>query len=88
MKSLSLVLLLALCSAPACSHFTARGRMDRAYARQMKHVRVARERRMSRMRHELAKMPKPQQMPLSEPQISTQTSEGPQSVTSASSSSQ
>jgi hypothetical protein len=52
----SLVLLFALIT-PACSHFTQSGRMDRAYARHMKEVRIAREQRRARLLREISKPP-------------------------------
>jgi len=44
MKTLCLVLLLGL-SVPGCSRFTTAGRIDRAYYKQLKQVRAAREKR-------------------------------------------
>ena len=48
MKTLCLVLLLAL-SVPGCSRFTKTGRIDRAYYKQLKQVKVAREKRREQM---------------------------------------
>ncbi len=59
MRPLCLALLLALCL-PGCSRFTASGRMDRAYYKQLKQVKVAREkRRKNLIAHQRAQMPKP-----------------------------
>ncbi|HSV63643.1 MAG TPA: hypothetical protein VLH83_09895 [Chthoniobacterales bacterium] len=56
MKSLSLVLLLALCM-PGCM-FSKSARMDRAYYKQLKQVRVAREKRREQLiQHQRAEMP-------------------------------
>jgi hypothetical protein len=55
MKSLCLVLLLGL-SMPGCSRFTKSGRMDRAYYKQIKQAKVARERR-SKLIQKRAEMP-------------------------------
>jgi hypothetical protein len=57
----SLVLLLALITS-ACSHFTASGRLDRAYAKQMKQVkqmRFARAQQRAHLFREAAKLPPP-----------------------------
>jgi len=59
MKSLALLLALIL---PACSHFTQSGRIDRAYAKHMKHVkqlRLAREQQRAHAFREAAKLPPP-----------------------------
>jgi hypothetical protein len=53
-----LILLFALLL-PACSHFTERGRLDRAYYKHMKDVRVAREQRRACLMHDVARMPSP-----------------------------
>jgi hypothetical protein len=56
MKSLSLVLLVAL-SMPGCM-FSKSARMDRAYYKQVKQVRVAREKRRKQIiQHQRAEMP-------------------------------
>ena len=82
LKALCFVLLLAMSvSLPACSHFTASGRMDRAYYKHMKKIRVARERRRARMAKEIAKMPKPNATP-EMPLMTTTTMEGPAAVPS------
>jgi hypothetical protein len=63
MKSLCVVLLLAM-SLPACSRFTKTGRMDRAYYKQMKQVKVAREKRRKQLIHQQsAKIPSPDAPP-------------------------
>jgi hypothetical protein len=48
MKSLCVVLLLGLC-VPGCSMFTKSGRMDRAYYKQLKQVKVARVKQRKRV---------------------------------------
>jgi hypothetical protein len=73
MKSLCLVLLVAM-SVPGCSRFTKTGRMDRAYYKQMKQVKVAREKhRKMLVEHQRAQMPPPQNSPPSLPQTTVQT---------------
>lgn len=62
MKSLCLVLLLGL-SMPGCSMFTKSGRMDRAYYKQLKQVKVARERRRKQTIQKQAKIPKENTLP-------------------------
>ena len=57
MKSLCLVLLVAF-AMPGCSRFTESGRMDRAYYKQLKEVKVAREKRRKQLiEHQRAEMP-------------------------------
>jgi len=57
MKSLCLVLLVAF-AMPACSRFTSSGRMDRAYYKQLKEVKVAREKRRKQLiQHQRAETP-------------------------------
>jgi hypothetical protein len=57
MKMLSLVLVMAV-SLPGCSMFTKSGRMDRAYYKQLKQVKAAREkRRKNLIQHQRAEMP-------------------------------
>ncbi|HEV2843176.1 MAG TPA: hypothetical protein VGW39_17785 [Chthoniobacterales bacterium] len=48
MKSLCLILLLALCT-PACSNFTAGGRQERAYAKYQKKLKAPRESRLAKL---------------------------------------
>jgi hypothetical protein len=62
MKSLCVVLLLGLCM-PGCSMFTKSGRMDRAYYKQLKQVRVAREKQRKRVIEKQAKVPKQDSLP-------------------------
>lgn len=78
MKPLCLILLLAVSATPACSRFTAGGRQDRAYAAHFKKLRVDRERRLVRLRQDVAKMPAPPAPVPSEPR--EMISEGPQAV--------
>ena len=69
-----LILLFALLL-PACSHFTESGRLDRAYYKHMKDVRVAHEQRRARLMRDLARMPSP-----TTPPALLATPEGPLSV--------
>ncbi len=62
MKSLCVVLLLALCM-PGCSRFTKSGRMDRAYYKQLKQVKVARAKRRKETIQKQAKIPKENTLP-------------------------
>lgn len=95
MKSICLILFLALSSMPACSHFSAGGRQDRTYAKHLKKMRVDRTyakhlRKMKaqrdRQRAQLAKaapkLPSPDLMVPSEPQEMTEISEGPMAIPS------
>jgi hypothetical protein len=79
MKSLCFALLLALSTTPACSHFSAPKRRERAYARYIKKMRVDRDRRLARLRRSEAR-PLPQTPPELEPRETTQMSEAPQAV--------
>ena len=79
MKSLCLVLLLALSTTPACSHFSAPKRRERAYASYMKKMRSDRDRRLARLRRSEATS-LPQTPPVLEPRDTTQMSEAPQAV--------
>jgi len=57
MKTLSLVLVVAL-SASSCSMFSKNARMERAYYKQLKEARVAREKRRQQLiQRERAQMP-------------------------------
>lgn len=49
MKSLCLILLLAVMTTPACSRFTAGGRQERAYAKYQKKLQGNRERHTSKL---------------------------------------
>lgn len=49
MKSLCLILLLALCTTPACSNFTAGGRQERAYAKYQKKLKAPRDSRLAKL---------------------------------------
>lgn len=62
MKSLCVVLLLGLCM-PGCSMFTKSGRMDRAYYKQLKHVKAEREKRRKQTIKKQAKIPKENTLP-------------------------
>jgi hypothetical protein len=65
MKALCLVLFLGL-SMPGCSRFTKSGRMDRAYYKQLKQVKAAREKRRKTIqkRAELPSLRNPAPPPL------------------------
>jgi uncharacterized protein YceK len=56
MKALCLVLLLGL-SMSGCSRFTKSGRMDRAYYKQLKQVKAAREKQRKKTIQKRAEMP-------------------------------
>ncbi len=49
MKSLFLILLLAVMTTPACSRFTAGGRQERAYAKYQKKLQKPRESRLAKL---------------------------------------
>ena len=78
MRSRWFILFLALSITPACSHFTVRGRQDRTYAKHLKKLRIDRERRLARLRRDVPKIPSPEAMAPSEPQVTIQISEGPE----------
>jgi hypothetical protein len=82
MKSLCLILFLAIGATPACSRFTASGRRERAYAKYIHKSKSAQEKRQAKFRKEKAKIPKPGETESSELQETTQTSEGPEAVSS------
>lgn len=82
MKSLTLLLILVVGITPACSRFSASGRRERAYAKYIHKSKVNHERQQARIRKDKAKIPKPGETASSEPQETTQTSEGPQAVPS------
>ena len=62
MKSLCVVVLIGL-AMPGCSMFTKSGRMDRAYYKQLKQVRVAREKQRKRTIQKQAKVPSENTVP-------------------------
>ena len=62
MKSLFVVLLLGL-GMSGCSMFTKSGRMDRAYYKQLKQVKVARVKQRQRMVEKQARIPSPNTLP-------------------------
>jgi len=67
MKSICLALLVAL-ALPGCSRFTANGRMDRAYYKQIKQVKKEREkRRKDLIAHQRAEVPKLRENPAPPP---------------------
>lgn len=71
MKSLYVVLLLGL-SMPGCSMFTKSGRMDRAYYKQIKQVRVAREKQRKRVIQKQTKLPSADKPPPLEQNVQSQ----------------
>ena len=81
MKSLCLILFLALSVTPACSRFTSKGRQERAYTNYVRKSMIYREKRQAWFRRSKAKVPKPDTMPL-EPRETTQASESPQAIPS------
>ena len=82
MKSLYLILVLALSATPGCSHSNPGSRQERAYAKYIKQSMIARDKRQAQFRREKAKMSQPDMEAPSEPQVTAQTSEGPQAVPS------
>ena len=85
MKSLCLILILALCSTPACSRFSSSARNERAYAKYLRKSSSAHQKRQARFRKEKSKMPSPESMMPSEPRVTMEAVESPQSVSSDSS---
>lgn len=81
-KALCLILLLALGTPPACSHFTERGRQKRVYAKHLKKKKIARERRKARLHGKVRKSPPPELMTPSEPREVTPMAESPRAVPS------
>jgi hypothetical protein len=71
MKSLCVVLLLGLCM-PGCSMFTKSGRMDRAYYKQLKQVRVARVKQRKRMIQKQTRLPSADKPPPLEQNVQSQ----------------
>lgn len=95
MKSLYLILFLALSTIPACSHFSAGGRQDRTYTKHLKKMRVdrtyakhlkkmgaQRDRQRAQLSKAAPKLPSPDVMVPSEPQEMMEISQGPQAVPS------
>jgi hypothetical protein len=85
MKSLCLILFLALGAAPACSRFTSSGRQEhtyRAYTNFIKKSTAARKKRQAQFRRDRARISQPAAVAPSEPRVTAQTSEGPQAVPS------
>ena len=60
MKSISLILLLAL-SMTGCSTFSKTARMDRAYYKQLKQVKIARQKRLKQAIEKQSRIPSPSQ---------------------------
>jgi hypothetical protein len=80
MKSLYLILFLALGATSGCSRFTKSGRQERAYAKYIQKSSTARQKRQAQFRREKARIPQPDMA--SEPQVTAETSDGPQAVPS------
>jgi hypothetical protein len=78
-KSLCLILFLAISATPACSHFSASERQRRAYEKYVRKSSGNRD-RQTRLSHRTPKMPKPDTMAPSDPRETTQTTEGPQAL--------
>jgi hypothetical protein len=79
-KSLCLILFLAISATPACSRFTSKGRQERAYAKYVRKSMIHHEKQKAWFRRDKARIPKPDATAPSEPQLTTQTSENPESV--------
>lgn len=81
MKSLCLILFLAISATPACSRFSTAGRRERAYAKYVHNTKANHERQQARIRKEKAKIPEPG-TEAAEPRemMQTSASEGPQAV--------
>jgi hypothetical protein len=79
MKSLCLILFLAIGAMPACSHFSSSARQQRAYAKYVRKSGMVRVKRQKQFRQEKAKIPATAP---SEPQITTEVSEAPQTAPS------
>ena len=88
MKSLCLILILAMSATTGCSRFSSSSRQERAYAKYVKKSKVEREKRQAAFRKEKAKIPEPgaETFPLQEMTETAQTAEGPQGVPSESAS--
>jgi hypothetical protein len=79
-KSLCLILFLALGATPGCSRFSKSARQERAYAKYVRKSTHAREKRQAQFRREKARIPQPDTAASSEPEVTTQTLEGSQAV--------
>jgi len=82
-KSICLILFLAIGAMPGCSHFSSSARQQRAYAKYVRKSGVVREKRQKQFRQEKAKIPPTAP---SEPQITAEVSEAPQTAPSDSNS--
>jgi hypothetical protein len=80
MKSLCLILFLAISAMPSCSHFSSSARQQRAYAKYVRKSAIVHEKRQKQFRQDKGRIP-PATTP-SEPQVTMETSEGPQAVPS------
>ena len=80
MKSLYLILFLAISATPACSRFSSKGRQERAYAKYLRKSMIHHEKRQAWFRRDKARIPNPDATAPLEPQLTTQTSESPESV--------
>ena len=90
MKSLCLILILAISATTGCSNFSSASRQERAYSKYVKKSKIDREKRQAAFRKEKAKIPEPGSEP-SQPQempqemMQTSNTEGPQAIPSESS---
>jgi hypothetical protein len=82
LKSLSLILFLAIAAMPGCSHFSRSARDERAYAKFVRKSANAREKQQKKFLGEKTKVPP---VTLSGWQVNVETSAGPQAVPSDSS---
>lgn len=79
MKSLYLILFLAISTTPACSRFTASGRRERAYAKYVHKSKVDHARRQTQIRKEKARIPSPD-TESAEQRETIQMQDGPQAA--------
>jgi hypothetical protein len=78
-KSLCLILFLAISAMPSCSHFSSSARQQRAYAKYVRKSAIVHQKRQKQFRQDKAKIPPAAP---SEPQVTMEASEGPQAVPS------
>jgi hypothetical protein len=84
MKSLCLILILAISATTGCSNSHSASRQERAYAKYVKKSKIDREKRQAAFRKEKAKIPEPgtETFPQQEMTQASQASEGPQAIPS------
>jgi hypothetical protein len=82
-KSLCLILFLAIGATPGCSHFSSSARQQRAYAKYVRKYATGREKQQKKFLKEKSKIP-PATAP-SDWQVTAEASEAPQAVSSDSS---